>query len=191
MNIKKKDLEKSNRSKQNNAQGSAFEKMILAGCATYKKRGRALIEKTPEPCKVIRKETGGRAIVQFQKRNKAQCDFKGVLNDGRAIIFESKATTDNKMSQERLSSTQFEQLAEYEKMGAVAGVCVLINKTAAFIPFSIWANMKTIYGRKYITEEEALVFQVETPAAIQFLNYMDVNKVVEFIDKQEAFICND
>ncbi|MBP1046427.1 Holliday junction resolvase RecU [Enterococcus sp. BWM-S5] len=175
----------------NNQQGDAFEKMILAGCATYKKRGRALIEKTPEPCKIIKKEAGGRAIVQFQKHEKAQCDFKGVLNDGRAVIFESKATTEKRMNQDRLSSTQFKQLAEYEKMGAVAGVCVLINKTAAFIPFSIWSNMKTIYGRKYITEEEAEVFQVDTPSTIQFLNYVDVNRIVEFIDKQEAFICND
>ncbi|WP_321382721.1 Holliday junction resolvase RecU [uncultured Enterococcus sp.] len=182
---KKKDSARSHKSKMNNAQGSAFEKMIVAGCAAYKKRGRALIEKTPEPFKIIRKEDGGRAIVQFQKHEKAQCDFKGVLNDRRAIIFEAKTTTEKRMNQERLSAAQLEQLTAYEKMGAVVGVCVLINKTAAFIPFSIWSHMKSIYGRKYITEEEAEIFQVETPGTIQFLNYVDVDRVIEFIDKQE------
>lgn len=184
MNTKKKDTQKSHNSRMNNSQGDAFEKMILAGCSTYKKKGRALIEKTPEPCKIIRKEPNGRAIVQFQKSNKAQCDFKGVLNDNRAIIFEAKATTEKRLNQDRLSSAQFEQLTEYEKMGAVAGVCVLINKTAAFIPFVIWSNMKAIYGRKYITEEEAEVFQVETPAAIHFLNYVNVNEAGEFIEQK-------
>lgn len=181
----KKDPVKSYKSRMNNNQGSAFEKMILAGCANYKKRGRALIEKTPEPFKIIKKEAAGRAVVQFQKHEKAQCDFKGVLNDRRAIIFESKATTEKRMNQDRLSAAQFEQLTGYEEMGAVAGVCVLINKTAAFIPFSIWSNMKGIYGRKYITEEEAGIFQVETPGTIQFLNYVDVDRVIEFIDQQE------
>lgn len=184
---KKKDAVRSHKSKQNNAQGSAFEKMILAGCVAYKMRGRALIEKTPEPFKLIKKEAGGRAVVQFQKHEKAQCDFKGVLNDRRAIIFESKATTEKRMNQNRLSDAQFDQLTEYEKMGAVAGVCVLINKTAAFIPFSVWGNMKAIYGRKYITEEEAEVFQIETPGMIQFLNYVDVDRVIEFIDKQDRW----
>lgn len=191
MNTKKKDPQKSYRSRMNNQQGDAFEKMISAGCATYKKRGRALIEKTPEPCKIIKKEAGGRAIVQFQKHEKAQCDFKGVLNDGRAVIFESKATTEKRMNQDRLSFTQFKQLAEYEKMGAVAGVCVLINKTAAFIPFVIWSNMKAIYGRKYITEEEAEVFQVETPAAIHFLNYVNANEAGEFIEQKLHEIAKD
>ncbi|MBP1045288.1 Holliday junction resolvase RecU [Enterococcus sp. BWM-S5] len=175
----------------NNSQGATFEKMILAGCATYKKKGRALIEKTPEPCKIIKKEPNGRAIVQFQKNNKAQCDFKGVLNDNRAIVFEAKATTEKRMIQDRLSSAQFEQLTEYGKTGAVTGVCVLINKTAAFIPFVIWSNMKTIYERKYITEEEAEVFQVETPAAIHFLNYVNANEVGEFIEQKLHEIAKD
>lgn len=44
---------KSQTSKQNNAQGKLFEKMILTGCAEYRQKGIAEIEKTPEPFSVV------------------------------------------------------------------------------------------------------------------------------------------
>ncbi|EOJ53967.1 hypothetical protein IGL07_002178 [Enterococcus sp. DIV1368f] len=50
---------KSVQSKMKNEQGKRFEKLILAGCDYYKKKGMAIIEKTPEPFSVKRKMQGG------------------------------------------------------------------------------------------------------------------------------------
>ena len=43
----------------NNAQGHFFEDAIKAGCAYYSARGRAEIDKTPEPFRVMEKLGGG------------------------------------------------------------------------------------------------------------------------------------
>ena len=39
--------------KINNAQGHSFEDYIKAACAFYKDRGRASVDKTPEPFRVL------------------------------------------------------------------------------------------------------------------------------------------
>ncbi len=77
---------KSVQSKMKNEQGKMFEKLILAGCDYYKKKGMAIIEKTPEPFSVKRKMQGGQFIGQFHKNQKAQPDFQGTLTGGRSII---------------------------------------------------------------------------------------------------------
>ncbi|MHC5215635.1 Holliday junction resolvase RecU [Enterococcus sp. LJL128] len=187
MTTKQKNPIKSQQSALNNKQGAMFEDLILKGCEVYRQKGRASIEKTPEPFKVLSlsKTKQGQFTGQFQKHKKAQPDFKGVLNDGRAIIFEAKVSMDgrNRINQNRITDTQMKQLDEYEQMGAVAGVCVLINKTAAFIPLAVWKHMKQLFGRKYMTEEEAALFQVETFSAILFLNYIDQTTSTDFINE--------
>jgi len=47
------------RNKVNNAQGHFFEDYIKAGCALYSRQGRAEIDKTPEPFRVMEKLGGG------------------------------------------------------------------------------------------------------------------------------------
>lgn len=163
---------KSVQSKMKNEQGKMFEKLILAGCDYYKRKGTAIIEKTPEPFSVKRKMQGGQFVGQFHKNQKAQPDFQGTLTGGRSIIFEAKSTLEDKIKQSVVSDAQFNYLKLHEELGACAGVCVQVRKTYAFIPFSIWKDMKELYGRKYMTENEIKKFEVNTFGYIAFLDYV-------------------
>ena len=79
------------RNKVNNAQGQFFERAIKAACALYSERGRADVDKTPEPFRVLEKSRDGIFKGRFTAR--AQPDFQGTLDGGRSIVFEAKYTT--------------------------------------------------------------------------------------------------
>lgn len=46
------------RGMRNNAQGHIFEDAVKKGCRIYQRDGRAIIDKTPEPFRVLKKEPG-------------------------------------------------------------------------------------------------------------------------------------
>ena len=85
------------RNKVNNAQGQFFERAIKAACALYSERGRADVDKTPEPFRVLEKSRDGIFKGRFTAR--AQPDFQGTLDGGRSIVFEAKYTTGDRMKQ--------------------------------------------------------------------------------------------
>lgn len=152
----------------NNDLGDIFEKMIDQGCWYYRTKEIALIEKTPEPFRVKQILGDGRMIVY--PIGKAQPDYKGTLWDGRAIVFEAKMTTTDRLKKSVITQNQAALLDLHQKLGAMAGVCCMIKKTVGFIPWSDWQNMKAKYGRQYILEEELEEYQVATPGYIDFLN---------------------
>lgn len=81
--------------KVNNAQGHFFEQAIKAACALYASRGRATVDKTPEPFRVLEKSRDGIFKGRFTAR--AQPDFQGTLAGGRSIVFEAKYTTTDRL----------------------------------------------------------------------------------------------
>ena len=166
------NYDRSFKSKMNNDQGQLFEKMILLGCDHYKKKGLAVVEKTPEPFSVKKKMANGAFIGQFQKSKKAQPDFQGTLAGGRSIIFEAKTTQEDRIKQSVVSTAQSDYLRMHTELGACTGVCVQVRKTYAFVPFSIWDDMKILYGRKYMTEEELKEYEITTFGFIGFLDYV-------------------
>ena len=78
--------------KRSHATGTAFEQIINRACQYYKDLGIAVIEKTPEPMKVLGPldKKHSKFIAVFVKQ--AQPDYKGTLCDGTSIIFEAKHT---------------------------------------------------------------------------------------------------
>lgn len=164
---------KSDISKMNNARGKLFEKSILAGCIHYLNSGIAKVEKTPEPFSVKRKLAKGQFVGQFKRTEKAQPDFSGTLDNGCSIIFEAKATIESEIQKSVVSKKQSDDLDVHTSLGAYTGVCVQVNKTTAFIPWSIWSHMEEFYGRKYMTESEVASFAIKTPGHILFLDYVD------------------
>jgi len=155
----------------NNARGRQFESWIDAGCRLYKIRGIALVEKTPEPFRCLKKDNRGRAIVQFIHH--AQPDYKGVLINGRAIIFEAKSTTKDRIQQAILTTHQAEMLRAYWRLGAYTAVCVDIQGHYFFVPFEVFDNMKEFFGRKYATAEDLKPWAVRFDGAIHFLDKVD------------------
>ena len=140
--------------KINNAVGKMFEKMIEASCAWYEELGAASIEKTPEPMKPIKRLNGGQFVAVFEKA--AQPDFKGTLNGGRTIVFDAKYTEDGKIDQKQISDEQWKRLCAHQARGALCYVLVCFSfESYCMIPWDIWRDMKTKYGRKYLRRSEA------------------------------------
>ncbi|WP_312059368.1 Holliday junction resolvase RecU [Anaerotignum sp.] len=157
----------------NNAQGHLFESTILAGCNTYREDGRAEINKTPEPFRVLNKGNDGMFMGRFTAH--AQPDFQGTLDDGRSIVFEAKTTTTDRLKRDILTVEQQNALERHLNLGAVAAVCVSIEDKFFFIPWEIWRDMKNHYGRKYVTAEDIEEYQVKFNGCVLFLDYVHEN----------------
>lgn len=155
------------RNRMSNDQGRMFENLVDQACWYYRTKNVAMIEKTPEPFRVKQKNNDGTFVGWFT--GNAQPDYKGCLQGGQAIVFEAKFTSKDRIKQSVVTVNQAACLDIYEEMEAVVGVCCMINKVAAFVPWKVWQDMKSIYGRKYILEAELQEFQVPTPGYIDFL----------------------
>ena len=81
-----------------NNRGHDFEEAIRQACLLYANQGRAKVEKTPEPFRVLEKREGGIFVGRFTAH--AQPDFQGTLDGGRSIIFEAKYTTTDAMKRD-------------------------------------------------------------------------------------------
>ena len=118
--------------KVNNAQGHFFEQAIKAACALYASHGRATVDKTPEPFRVLEKSRDGIFKGRFTAR--AQPDFQGTLAGGRSIVFEAKYTTTDRLKWDVLTQEQRAALEHHHKHSAISAVCVGIGNDFFFVP---------------------------------------------------------
>lgn len=163
-------LDRSYQSLVNNAQGHHFESAVKAGCTYYKNREEAEIEKTPEPFRVIKKNTKGIFTGRFT--GLAQPDFQGTLKGGQSICFEAKYTMTNKMQRNVLSDNQMDLLESHDRLGAKACVCIGIKDDYFFIPWNVWRDMKEIYGRQYVNVTDIESYRVIYDGSLKFLDYV-------------------
>ena len=161
--------------KKSKAQGDYFEALIEAGCNFYRDRKVADIEKTPEPMRPIKDLGGGKFIGHYTKA--AQADFKGFLFGGQTVMFEAKHTDTGRMEQDRVTPDQAERLERAVEYGALAFVLCSFGYAGFYrIPWTVWRDMKGIFGHKYITPEEAARFEVRIggPGVLLFLGEADM-----------------
>ena len=154
----------------NNAQGHFFEDYIKAACALYSRQGRAEIDKTPEPFRVLEKLKDG--IFKGRFTAPAQPDFQGTLAGGRSIVFEAKYTTTDKMRRDVLTDAQKFALEQHHNAGALAAVCVGIRDKFYFVPWLVWRDMKECFGRLYVTAADLEQMRVKFNGAVLFLDYV-------------------
>lgn len=102
-----------------NNRGHDFEEAIRQACLLYANQGRAKVEKTPEPFRVLEKREGGIFVGRFTAH--AQPDFQGTLDGGRSIIFEAKYTTTDAMKRDVLTETQMETLERAPPLRSAGG----------------------------------------------------------------------
>lgn len=139
--------------KANRELGKNFEEQIEAISEIYHLNGLAMIQKTPEPMKILKHMEKGRFEAVFLKS--AQPDFKGTIKGGRTVVFDAKFTEASKITYQVLSDHQRELLLEYDKLGAMAFVLVGFSDGNMYqIDIKTWVNMKEIFGRKYIKQIE-------------------------------------
>ena len=139
--------------------GETFERWISTACKFYLNKGFAHIEKTPEPFHITGKDMNG--VVRGYYEKKGQPDYKGVLCDGTGIMFEAKHTDSDRIKQSVITETQWENLDIYEKFGAHCYVMVSIGLESFFrVPWSVWKNMKELFGHKYMNETELKDYRI-------------------------------
>lgn len=153
-----------------NNKGHEFEEAIRQACVLYARQGRAKVEKTPEPFRVMEKRKEGVFVGRFTAH--AQPDFQGTLDGGRSIIFEAKYTTTESMKRDVLTETQMETLEHHHRRGALAGVCVGIRDRTFFVPWPVWRDMKGTFGRLTVSAADLEDFRVKYNGAVLFLDYV-------------------
>ena len=159
-----KNVQRQIQGKQAKIAGEYFENMLSRACSFYYDKNLANIEKTPEPMKVLKPmpKQPGKFIACFTKA--AQPDYKGTIQGGRAIVFEAKHTDDIRIERSRLTDEQMDGLEKHNKLGALAFVVVSFGLQSFYrIPWTIWRDMKDIYGRKYIRADELARYRLPAP----------------------------
>lgn len=145
--------------------GREFEEMLLRACAVYKANGAAVIGKVPEARRVVGR-TGGRSSMMIcVNDHKADPDFMGaVAPDGKCMIFDAKHTDKDRIQSIALSEHQREILEGHYACGSDCYVCVSFGFQKFYmIPFSVWRNMKAIFGRQYILPEDEQIQSYSVP----------------------------
>ena len=168
-----KRAQRSRRGRQSRIIGDHYENIIDASLQWYEDKGVACIEKTPEPMKPLGKPNRkGQFLACYTKAG--QPDFKGTLTGGRSVVFEAKHTDTDRITYDRLTGDQIDDLEMHYKLGAVAFVLVSFGLEGFYrIPWAVWRDMKAIYGRKYITKQEAERFRVPyVCGVIRMLEYV-------------------
>lgn len=141
--------------------GQYFEQRLDGSFEYYRERGYALIEKTPEPMKVIKPEGNGRFLACYTK--KAQVDYKGTLKGGRAILIEAKFTSTDRLAQDRVLDIQASYMDRHQSLGARCFVVAGFSTGEVYkIPWNDWKAMKDLFGRKYVKEEDLQTYRVKT-----------------------------
>lgn len=154
------NVENQIRGRRNNTSGEVFENIINGACRYYREKGIAIIEKTPEPMRPLRSCGRGQFIACFEKQ--AQPDYKGVLCDGRAIIFEAKHTDTDRMQESVITQTQRQNLDDFQRMGAHCFVMVSMAFEKFYrVPWEVFGDMRSRFGRKYMTEKELEPYRLD------------------------------
>lgn len=146
-------------------EGETFENIIESACRYYRDNGIAEIEKTPEPFRVERPAEKGKFFGHYEKR--AQPDFKGTLKGGRAVCFEAKHTSADKIEMRRVTDDQAARLESHHKFGALAFVLVSFGLSHYFsVPWEVWATIPEKFGRKFVTPQDLKPYEVRIKCGI-------------------------
>lgn len=151
--------------------GQTFEDVIEASCTWYETRGVLKATKTPEPMKPISKPNAkGQFLACYTK--KAQVDFCGTMRGGRSVRFEAKHTEGDRIERRRVSGDQQKDLRCHHNLGALCFVLVCFNFSSFYrVPWLVWNDMKEIYGRLYVTEEDLAKYRVPYEGGV--VKFMD------------------
>ena len=146
--------------------GETFENQISSSLVWHFDRKLLKATKTPEPMKPIRPMgKNGQFLACYEK--KAQVDFCGTMYGGRSVRFEAKQTDSDRFERKRLTPEQMDDLRDHQSLGALCFVLLCFGFDHFYrVPWQVWENMKTIYGRQYVTEKDVQRFRVPYVAGV-------------------------
>lgn len=153
------------------AEGEGFEHIIDNACAYYRSIGLADIERPQNLC--VRSEAQTVLAGSLPAtRNRPRPDYKGILKGGRAINFEAKHTDSDRMTFDRVLTAQALRLSRTEALGGIAFVlCSFSGRCFYRVPWAVWRDMKSLFGRKYIIPADLAEYRVPfaAPGVLLFL----------------------
>ena len=156
--------------RQSKMEGDWFERMIEIAGGYYEHLGIAVLDKTPEPMKVIRPMGNGQFLSRFEKM--AKPDFKGALCDGTTILIDAKHTETEVLRRQAVTSEQEKCFERYMKMGAHCFIVANIQfKDYYRIPWPTFRDMKKLYGRLYMDRSDLEPFRVNYSGG--YLRFLD------------------
>lgn len=177
-----KGVQRQLKGKQSKAAGEHFENMLSRACVYYRDKNLANIEKTPEPMKILKPmpRQPGRFIACFRKA--AQPDYKGTVKGGKAIVFEAKHTDGSRIERKRLTGEQMSGLEKHHGLGALTFVVVSFGLQSFYrIPWPTWRDMKKLYGRQYVKQEEIAGYEIPAPGGvIRLLDGFDLSDMPNY-----------
>ena len=149
--------------------GQNFENLIEKSCRYYAHKKIALIEKTPEPLKMIRAGRGNEVVAIFEK--KAQPDFQGTLQGGMSVVFEAKHTSNTNIQFDRITPVQRLYLAKHAKLGAEVYVIISFKfERFFFVPYNKWAKLQETLNKKSVNVNDLAEYEIDrTKGFLDFL----------------------
>lgn len=167
--------------KQSREKGLFFENMILDSARFYESRGISVIDKTPEPMRVlgVSDRSQGRFIACFEKQ--AQPDFKGILKDSTMVLFDAKHTDTDRIQRAVVTEEQEVCFERYMSMGAMCFLLVSIGFESYYrIPWVVFRDMKKIYGHAYMNKDELATYHIKYSGGIlRFLDGIELKESEE------------
>lgn len=161
---KKPDPKRQYQGRRNRELGEQLEEYIKAACELYRLYHLAEVEKTPEPVKVMgakHRLSNGAFGFEGVFTAQAQPDFKGTLKGGRSVVFEAKASESGQIRQTVVTPEQARALTSHAALGAAAFVLVSLSLRDFYrVPWSVWTDMKSLYGHKYMSATELEDYRV-------------------------------
>lgn len=158
------------------ASGEYFEGMISAACRFYEEKEISVIEKTPEPMKVLKPydRKRGQFICCFAKQ--AQPDFKGVLMDATMVLFDAKHTDKEKIMRSVVTQEQEDCFERYMKLGAMCFLVVSIGLDKFYrVPWVVFRDMKKLYGHKHMDEKDLEPYKIKySNGVLRFLDGVEL-----------------
>lgn len=165
-------------------EGAYFEDMILHSARYYENHGISVIDKTPEPMKVLKPydRSSGKFIACFAKQ--AQPDFKGVLKDSTMILFDAKHTDTDRIRRDAVTKEQEECFERYQKLGAGCFLVVSLRFEQFYrVPWTIFRDMQKIYGHKYMSRQELSPYEIRNSEGV--LRFLDGLRLREEISDED------
>ncbi len=157
--MKTKDPRRQLRGAINKAKGKNFEEYIDRSFDYYAMKGLAIVDKTPEPMQIVKPLGAGKFVAYFAKS--AQPDYKGTLRGGKTVVIEAKYTSTDRMEQSRVKDGQADYLTRHQRLGALCYIVAGFGTGEVYrIPWDAWRNMKDLFGRKYVREEDLEEYKV-------------------------------
>lgn len=171
MNITLEEYKRMMRGQRSREAGEMFEEIIASSLDWHEARGILKADKTPEPMKPLQKPNKkGQFLACYTK--KAQVDFCGTMQGGRAVRFEAKQTDTDRFERSRLTDKQMDDLRGHEKLGALCFVLLCFGVQNFYrVPWTVWENMKAIYGRQYVKEADVAQYRIPCVAGVLKLLY--------------------